>query len=104
MAVVAVGAAGCGATGHATGQTTQKARRGSTRVVSVPWRLLAAKGRVVSLRWLGGGCLSPDGTRVVETAYQVTITVLASLYVPGQGEACAVYARIYIVHVRLGLA
>jgi hypothetical protein len=74
---------------------------GDTRVVSVPWTFVGAKGRLLTLRWVGGGCLSPYRTSVSQGAHEVRVAVRAQLDLPGKGRSCTADAISYSVRVRL---
>jgi len=93
--------ASCGSTRDTSSHGLVASQTGHSRIVSVPWRLQSAKSRLVRLSWIGGGCLTPDRTRVVETRRSVEIAVLVRQYVPGAGEACTADARFYTVQIHL---
>lgn len=70
-------------------------RTGHTRILSVPWLLLQAKGRWLTVSSDGGGCLRPDHTDARETNRSVTVSVYYRLYTPRSGEACTAEVRLH---------
>lgn len=58
------------------------------RLVSVPWSLVRAPGRQLTVASEGGGCQSFDHASATETRHRVTVAVYDVLQTPGAGEAC----------------
>lgn len=108
LAVAGCGSAGATSSTVAVNHNQTALRPGYTRTVSVPWKLdlpvrvaLSPQSRSVKLLWVGGGCLTPERTKVVQTPQHVEVAVLARLYVPGSGESCTADARLNVVQVHL---
>jgi hypothetical protein len=93
--------ASCGSSRQTPTRGAVAHRTGHTLIVSVPWRFQSIESRRVRLSWIGGGCLTPARTRVVEARRSVEIPVLAREYMPGPGEACTADARFYTVQIHL---
>ena len=82
IAVVVAVASGCGSSDHG-------------RLVSVPWSLVHAEGRRLTIQSVAGGCESFDHAAAKETNQRVTVAVY-NLVTRKAGEACtadAIVAR-----------
>jgi hypothetical protein len=89
IAALAATAGGCGS---------------QARVVSVPWWLVQAQGRQLTVASEGGGCQSFDHASATETHHQVTVAVYDGLQGPGEvctGEAVLTRSTITL-HQPLG--